>query len=67
MATHHTWAAVRPKLEKNMDDFKTAMTTCKPEELVRLQERYAALADLRKWFEEGEVETDRLLGAEVEY
>ncbi len=67
MAVHHTWAAVRPRLEKNMDEFKTAMTTCRPDELVRLQERHAALADLRKWFEDGEGETDRLLGTEIEY
>lgn len=56
-AAYVTYSMVKPRLDDEVSKLKDALTTCQPEQLVRLQERVAALRLIDTWFARGRTDT----------
>lgn len=55
-----SWLTVKPKVARAIEDTKEKLTTCAPEDLLRLQARVAALSDLSDFFEEGDPDARKI-------
>jgi hypothetical protein len=55
--SHVTYGMVKPRLDEEINRLRDQLTTCQPDQLIRLQERVAALRLVDGWFAKAMVDT----------